>query len=291
MHQQQLIALTGSTGQVGKELMTLTPVKPLIARLDKSLTGLLGELSASKANVVINAAAYNQVDAAEKDQQSAFDINGHAPKAIAEWCNQRSNRMIHYSSDYVFDGFSKEPYTEASDTNPINNYGRSKRTGELSVMGSCSKGVIFRTSWVLGASGNNFVRTILRLGLSNNSLNVVDDQWGRPTSALILAKATLEFIEVHENRMDLFHISDSGAPTTWYELAKYALNRATDWGYPGIDSTKIIPVSTLNYGALAARPALSLLDCSKFDKQFDTHRPDWKETTDKVVEACTNEWQ
>ncbi len=291
MHQHRVIGLTGSTGQVGKELTALMPVKPLIARLDKSLTGLIQELSASQPSIVINAAACNLVDDAEQDQKKAFAINCDAPKAIAEWCNQFSKKMIHYSSDYVFDGSSKEPYTEACDTNPVNNYGRSKRIGELAVLGSCPQGVIFRTSWVLGASGNNFVRTILRLGLSNKSLNVVDDQWGRPTSALTLAEAALEFIELHKNEMDLFHISDSGPPTTWYGLAKYALNRATDWGYPGIGSTEIKPVSTLKYGAPAARPALSLLDCSKFDKQFDTDRPNWQQTTDKVVEACTNEWR
>ena len=291
------ILLTGYTGQVGSEILKRQPGLLLSDhRLDKNLTGFSDFLLKNQPAVVINAAAYTKVDQAEKHQATTHAINVGAVKAIPSACETIGSRIIHFSTDYVFDGLKREPYTETDMCRPCNYYGITKRLSEsLCLSQATFCGAIFRTSWVMGESGNNFVTTILRLGLERPTLQIIDDQIGRPTSSKLLAQAAIEVVSTERlgnGPCQVIHLSDHGEPVSWFQLAKYVFNRARDWNYPGIEAKHVSPISSEAYGQLAKRPKNSILSCVMFDSLFDTQRVHWKYTIDNIIEeAAKNDWR
>ena len=282
---RQAIAVTGGSGQVGSAVQSrFNHCQVIEARFASDMSPVVEELHTHRPSRLINAAAYTAVDRAETESTLAETVNAHATGVLADWCSQNACFFVHFSTDYVFDGTSSRPYCETDPVRPINAYGVSKRRGEVAAFAYRLAGAVYRTSWVMGETGDNFVRTMLRLGTERETLTVVNDQWGRPTSADLLAEAALVVSETQSPTLSLFHLTDSGEPTTWYEIACYALDRARDFGYRGLTSEAIQPISTAQYPTPARRPANSLLDCSRFDRVIGLARPHWKLTVDRIVE-------
>lgn len=284
-----LICVTGFSGQVGRALnCRRVGLCPLTQRLEGNREDLILSLEALRPNAIIHAAAFTAVDQAEINSKKADQVNHRAVEHLSRWCRQNKTLLVHFSTDYVFDGIKSSAYLEKDTCNPLNHYGWTKHQSEMKFLEAQPPGCIFRTSWVLGM-GKNFVRTILQLGLERSSLSVIDDQMGRPTSAKLLARAALEVVD-RDLRFDdnpkLIHLTDSGDPVSWYGLAIYAVNRARDWQYPGITSEQIHPVTSETYGQIVRRPKNSVLNCDRFDRLFDLNRPDWRTTVDDVVEEC-----
>lgn len=287
MSHPQTICITGASGQVGRAVIACRPdVWPLSNRLESDTDGLICALDEKKPDALVHAAAYTAVDRAEVEQEVSNRVNHLSVRTLSQWCHINKTPIVHYSTDYVFDGRKPAPYLEDDFCNPLNQYGLSKHRGELAFVEEDPPGCIFRTSWVLG-QGKNFVQKILQLGLEKSTLHVIDDQIGRPTSASLLALATLEYLDRdlgHQALPKLFHLTDSGEPVSWYGLAVYAVNRAKDWSYPGLTSEQIFPVSAEAFGQDVRRPQNSLLDCERFDRVFSVPRPNWRDTVDTLVE-------
>ena len=291
MIDSKTIAVTGASGQVGSAVLNQdSAVQSLSSRFDDDMDAVLAELHQISPKRLINAAAYTQVDRAEAEHQTAFQINGDALLALSNWCGANNSELIHFSTDYVFNGQAKTAYLEHDAPDPINVYGRSKLAGEQAIGQHHCRGLIIRTSWVLGSRGRNFVTTILRAGLNRSRLQVVDDQWGRPTSAELLALVARTVDIPTEQTAQLMHLSDAGEPTTWFEIARYALSRARDYGYTGIGASCVDPIKSSGYPTAARRPLNSLLDCSQFDRSVGLIRRPWQETVDRVVEQDVNNW-
>lgn len=283
------ILVTGRTGQVGWELRrTLAPLGEVIAldRDDADLTKpeTLASLVASiRPQVVVNAAAYTAVDNAESDEARAMVVNSDAAGALAEAARKQNALFIHYSTDYVFDGFSQRPYLETDPVAPLNAYGRTKLAGERAIAAVGGDWLTLRTSWVYGIRGRNFLRTILRLASERETLHVVADQTGTPTTARVIADLTAHVI-AHAQRerqagqfgSGLFHMTAAGA-TTWYGFASSIVDAARAWGTMEVKSTVVEPIGSHAYPTPARRPQYSLLDNSAFDKRFGLHRIDWRD--------------
>jgi dTDP-4-dehydrorhamnose reductase len=285
------VAVTGVTGQVGAAVTARCPeAAALTNRFDDDLGPLIHRLNELSPSRLINCAAYTQVDRAEAEPELATRINADAPRQLARWCRRHAVAMIHFSTDYVFNGSAQQPYREIDCPQPINQYGQSKLAGERAIQDIGGFGAIFRTSWVLGEVGNNFVKTILRLGCERDQLQVVADQWGRPTSAALLAEAALIVELQPESLPQVIHLTDSGQPTTWFEIACYTLNRARDFGYRGIDASAVQPIPTSAFPTAARRPLNSLLDCSLFDRLIGLTRPPWQHTVDGVISSNATTW-
>ena len=279
------IALCGATGQVGSAVKARRDHCAIVdARFTDTMEPVLETLDHLRPTRLINAAAYTAVDQAESDREVATLVNAHAPGALAAWCANNACLMVHFSTDYVFDGSLARPYQEMDSVHPINAYGLSKRQGEVAIFSHRLAGVILRTSWVMGVEGHNFVHTMLRLGQEREELSVVNDQWGRPTSADLLAEVAVTVTDTQAPTMALYHVSDAGEPTTWHAIACYALDRARDFGYRGLTSESVRPVSSADFKTTARRPANSLLDCSRFDRVIGIPRQPWQHTVDRIVE-------
>jgi dTDP-4-dehydrorhamnose reductase len=279
------ILITGGAGQLGWELRrTLAIFGEVVAPprdiLDlASVDSIVAAVRGVRPNLIVNAAAYTAVDKAESESELAMKINGEAPRILAEEAALRNAALIHYSTDYVFDGRKAEPYREEDEAAPINVYGRTKLAGEQGVMAAKAAHLIFRTSWVYGSRGRNFLLTILRLAKERKELKVVDDQVGAPTSARLIAEATAGTIAKNYSggRFDidgfretggLCHLTAAGR-TTWYGFAQAILV-----GREGV--AKVLPIPTSAYPTPARRPQNSVLDSSKLEKQFGFSLPDWK---------------
>ena len=279
------ILITGGAGQVGWELRrTLALFGEVVAPprniLDlASVDSLVAAVRDVRPSLIVNAAAYTAVDKAETDSGLAMKINGDAPRILAEQAALQNAALIHYSTDYVFDGRKAEPYREDDEAAPINVYGRTKLAGELGVMAAGATHLIFRTSWVYGSRGRNFLLTMLRLAKERKELKVVDDQFGAPTSARLIAEATAAAIARNfvDGKLDLdrvgemgglYHLTAAGR-TTWYGFAQAILA-----GKAGM--AKVSPIPTSGYPTPARRPQNSMLDNSKLEKQFGFSLPDWK---------------
>lgn len=233
-------------------------------------------------DVVINATAYTAVDKAEEDQEMANLINHLAVKNIADICNQQGCWLIHVSTDYVFDGNSKVPYKEDDQTSPQGAYGESKLNGELAIQSSGCKHIIIRTAWVFSEYGNNFLKTMLRLGKEHNELNIVGDQIGCPTYAQDIASAIVQIIpQLHlQKHCGLYHYSGD-APCSWYDFAKAIFDQAK------INNLKtpitINSIDTSAYPTPAKRPAFSVLDCSKIHNEFGIALPNWDDGIKQII--------
>jgi dTDP-4-dehydrorhamnose reductase len=239
--------------------------------------------------LVINAAAYTAVDRAESESDVAFAVNAEAPGAIAQACHAVGAALVHVSTDYVFDGKASTPYTEADAVGPINVYGRSKLEGEEQVRAASERHIILRTSWVFARSGHNFVRTMLRLGLSGRDIAVVDDQLGTPTDAFHLASliATIadRLADGSAGPFGTFHAT-GGAPVTWFRFAEAIFASAARQGLP---SPALRPTTTEAYPTPAARPRFSLLDCSALARDWGLSVTPWTSGFDDTVRDVMHE--
>jgi dTDP-4-dehydrorhamnose reductase len=284
------ILLLGKDGQVGWQLQrSLAPLGPVITcgHADCDLTDLdrlrllVRQIGPS---VIVNAAAYTAVDRAEAEPELAMRINGEAPGVLAQEAARLGALLIHYSTDYVFDGKKPAPYVESDPTGPLSVYGSSKLAGEEAIRAAGCKSVIFRTSWVFGARGGNFVKTILSLAREKRTLNVVSDQVGSPTPAALIATVTgivLAMLRqghaMNRETQRRYHLC-CGRPVSWHEFAQAIIKLAA--ATPGFDlrlkPEAIIAIPSSEYPTAAARPANSRLDCTRLEKEFGLQMPDWQ---------------
>lgn len=279
MGRSKVILLTGKTGQVGWELyQSLMPLGKLIIpdrhEFDLSNPDSLREkIRQWKPDIIVNPAAYTAVDQAEDDHELAFLINSEAPKIMAEEAEKLNIPLVHYSTDYVFDGTKKRPYKENDAPNPLNVYGESKLKGELAIQDTTEQHLILRTGWVYSHRGNNFMKTMLRLFREHSEIKVVNDQFGAPTSARLIAEVTgillRDVLRGDHVTKGLYHLT-AGGSTSWYGFAKEILA-----SYEG-SKPDIIPISSSEYSVKADRPAITLLDNSKIVASTGIVQPDWK---------------
>jgi dTDP-4-dehydrorhamnose reductase len=239
-------------------------------------------------DLIINATAYTAVDKAEEDQDAADLINNLAVANLATLCNQLGSWLIHVSTDYVFDGNSNVAYKEDDQTNPQGVYGETKLKGELAIQASGCKHIIIRTAWVFSEYGNNFLKTMLRLGAERDELSIVGDQIGCPTYAQDIAKsiiATLPYLSLEKNIQGVYHYCGD-EQCTWYDFAQVIFNEASQLNHKIPHSVK--PIKTVDYPTLAVRPKYSVLDCSRIRAIFCIASSDWKYGVKKVVKHILN---
>ncbi len=283
------ILLTGKNGQVGWELnRSLMPLGEVIAlgrqeadfSKPEELRTIVREI---KPDVIVNAAAYTSVDKAESEEQLATLINGVVPGVLAEEAKRIGALLVHYSTDYVFDGTKETPYTEDDVPNPINAYGRSKLAGEQAIQSVGADYLIFRTSWVYAARGHNFLRTIIRLAKERDELSIVADQVGTPTWARLIADSSAHCVRqsLIMNKKNIFesgvyHLVSSGK-TSWHGFAELIVENARDQ-VSKLSVNNIKPIKTDDYPTLARRPKQSLLNRQKLEQRFELKIPSWKES-------------
>lgn len=273
------ILLTGATGQVGWELRkTLAPLGDLRAfdRFGLDLADvppLVATVRALQPEVIVNAAAYTAVDKAETERDLAFAVNATAPRVLAEEAKRIGARLVHFSTDYVFDGTKDAPYVEDDAPDPINVYGASKLAGERTIVGTGCRHLILRTSWVYGPRGKNFYLTMLRLAKERPELKVVDDQVGAPTSSLEIARATATLLD--KGAQGLYHMTAAGE-TSWCGFARAILART------GI-ATPVVAIRTEDYPTPAKRPRNSRLDCARLRTEFGVSLAPWEDQLAEVT--------
>lgn len=278
------ILVTGSNGQLGSELKILasgyTAFDFVFAdRSDFSLEnkeGIIAFLDKTKVNYIINCAAYTAVDKAETETELADVVNHQAVGTIAEWCFQNDCKLIHISTDYVFDGTSSVPLKEDDRTNPQSQYGKTKLLGELACLKNNPDSIIIRTSWVYSEFGNNFVKTMLRLMKERDSINVVNDQIGSPTYAKDLAEALLKIIETEDWHSGIYNFSNEGE-ISWFEFA-LAIKEIS------ASSCAVNGISTIEYPTPAKRPAYSLLDKTKIKEVYKVEISEYKRSLEKCLD-------
>lgn len=283
------ILLLGKNGQVGWELQrSLAPLGDLVALDSDSrehcgdftdLEGLAKTVRDVAPDVIVNAAAYTAVDKAESETELARTINALAPGVLAQQAKRANAWLIHYSTDYVYDGSGDQPRLETDAVAPLNVYGSTKLEGEQLIQQSGCSHLIFRTSWVYGARGGNFAKTMLRLAGERDSLNVINDQFGAPTGADLLADVTAHAIRAARQRTELsglYHLV-AGGVTSWHGYASFVIDFARQAGIPlKVAADAIKPVPTTAYPTAARRPLNSRMDTTKIKRSFDLHLPAWQ---------------
>jgi dTDP-4-dehydrorhamnose reductase len=270
------VAVTGSNGQLGKELARIADSHPRFQFTFLSReTFPLEEpkkiktwLDRNPADIFIHCAAYTAVDKAESEKEKVFQVNAEAPGLIASLLSKNKTKLIYLSTDYVFDGTSSIPLTELATTNPINLYGASKLEGERLVIQNNPFTQIIRTSWLYSAQGNNFVKTMIRLMKERESVSVVQDQKGSPTYGGDLAEAIIQMLESDHFIPGIYHYSNEGQ-TNWFEFA-VEIKKLTG------SACNVLPVPSSGYPTPAKRPAYSLMDKSKIKKDYGLNIPDWQ---------------
>jgi dTDP-4-dehydrorhamnose reductase len=289
------ILLTGKNGQVGFELRRALAVLGDVlavgsAECDLSdATAVRHLVESYHPDVIVNPAAYTAVDKAEGDKSLATAINTIAPGVFAEEAKRLGALLVHFSTDYVFDGTKEGGYTEDDQPNPQSVYGTTKLAGERAIQISCDRHLILRTSWVVGAHGGNFAKTILRLASERDDLSVVCDQFGAPTSAALLADVTAHLVrQAAQDHFGfpygLYHIAASGV-TNWHEYAYHVIERARNAGRQiRVAPGAIRATTTAEYKTRAVRPANSRLDTSKLRNAFDLFLPSWQKGVDHVLD-------
>jgi len=288
------LLLTGRNGQVGFELRRALSVLGEVVAIGSDDCDLADEgtirqiVRAIRPNVVVNSAAYTAVDKAESEPALAHAINARAPCVLAEEAEALGALLVHYSTDYVFDGSKKGAYFESDTPNPSSIYGATKLEGEQAIAATCSRHLILRTSWVVGAHGGNFAKTMLRLAFERDGLSVVDDQFGAPTSAALLADLTSHLLRQAKRQpigfpYGLYHCVAAGE-TNWHAYACHVIECARAAGKPiRVAPEEIRAISTSEYPAQAKRPANSRLDTSLLRETFGLHLPDWKVGVDHIL--------
>ena len=279
------ILVTGANGQLGNEMQVLAKENPQhtyyftdVRELDIcNKEAVWAYISEKRIEMIVNCAAYTAVDKAEDDPELAYKLNCEAPKELARAAQFHDAAMIQVSTDYVFDGTAHTPYTEECDPCPNSVYGTTKLEGEYEVLNHCEKSVVIRTAWLYSTFGNNFVKTMLRLGKEKETLGVVFDQIGTPTYARDLARAI--FTAIYKGVVPgVYHFSDEGV-CSWYDFTK-AIHRIA-----GITTCKVSPLHTNEYPAKAPRPHYSVLDKTKIKTTYNIEIPHWEES----LEACIKE--
>jgi dTDP-4-dehydrorhamnose reductase len=296
------ILLTGKNGQVGEELLRVLPRLGNLTALGRQELDLSRPedvrriIREVRPNLIVNAAAYTAVDQAERDEAAARAINADAPAVMAEEAKRIGATLVHYSTDYVFDGSKKSPYGETDPTNPLNVYGQTKLEGEEAIRNSGVAHLIFRTSWVYATRGKNFLLTILRLATQREELRIVQDQTGAPTWSREIASATSRILaqQLQENggssfqgRTGTYHMTASGE-TTWYDFARAILEESS--GTPqtaswfaaatngrALVTRRVVPITTEEFPTPASRPLYSVLSNSLLTKTFGVALPNWRE--------------
>ncbi len=289
------ILLLGRDGQVGWELQrSLAPLGRVIAPgLDQcdlaNADQLRSTVRAAKPALIVNAAAYTAVDKAESDLDVAHAVNAIAPGILAEEAKKLGAWLVHYSTDYVFDGTKTGPYTEQDLPAPLSVYGSTKLAGEQAIQQSGCLHLILRTSWVFAARGGNFAKTMLRLARERETLNIVGDQYGAPTSAELLADVTALCMRDlmrpgGEARQGLYHLAAAGR-TSWHGYARFVLEQATQLGQELKCRPEMIEsIPTSAYPLPARRPANSVLDTAKIRNEFDLFLPDWTYHAERMLQ-------
>ncbi len=292
------ILLLGAGGQVGHELRrSLAPLGEVVAAtrsgtlddgsrceiadlaMPDTLPGLVQRIAPA---LVVNAAAYTAVDRAEDEPGAAFRVNAEAPGVIAAACAARDALLVHYSTDYVFDGKGTRPYREDDATAPLGVYGASKLAGEDAVRAGGARHLIFRSAWVYAAHGRNFLRTMLRLAEERDELRVVADQFGSPTPASLIADVTARILAQPQHHSRLWHLTTTGQ-TSWHGLAEAIFAGARSRGL--IERRPIVlPITTAEYPTPAVRPAWSVLDTTALQREFAIGLPNWQAGLDQVLD-------
>lgn len=283
------ILVAGQSGQVARALAERAGEGLPLTALGRPQLDITDRASIARAfanlrpSLVINASAYTAVDAAESDEAAAYRVNRDGPLNLAEACAGAGIPLIHFSTDYVFDGHKDAPYTETDATAPLGVYGQSKVAGEQAVARALEQYVILRTSWVYSPFGRNFVKTMLQLASGRDELNVVADQVGSPTSALDIAEATLAIarqLQAGGGEFGLFHLTGSGE-TSWHGLASQVFAISGELGGP---SAKVNPIPASQYPTPAQRPANSRLEGSKIERVYGIKLPHWRDSVRACVE-------
>ena len=310
------ILLLGAQGQLGHALAQALPVMGEVLVLGRQQADLAQTdalrvlLDQHQPQLIVNAAAYTAVDKAEQEPDLAHAINAQAPAVLAQWAAAHGAVLVHYSTDYVFDGRSPRPYTEADAPAPLSVYGQSKWAGERAVQAAAGRHLVFRTSWVVGAHGGNFLKTMLRLGAERDSLRVVADQHGAPTSTDLIAHTTVQVLQqmrapalaantkgetsqppnapwapADDPRWGLYHLAAAGE-TTWHAYACHVMDRATTLGWPmRASAQRIEAIATDQYPLPAPRPANSRLNTQRLQSRFGVKLPDWQAGVDAVIDS------
>jgi dTDP-4-dehydrorhamnose reductase len=304
------ILLLGANGQVGWELLrSLRPLGQLVATVRSASNhpalhgcrvvdlsdhqGLRKLLSEVQPKLIVNAAAYTAVDKAETETALATAVNGTAPAILAEEARRLGAALVHYSTDYVFNGSGQSPWSEEDPPDPINHYGRSKLAGEEAIRASGAVHLILRTSWVYGSHGHNFVKTMLRLGAERQELKVVDDQVGAPTSAHVVADVTGQILA--QGRGDLVgllarqggivHVCCE-SETSWHGLAEEIFRRARALRFP-LSIRRVLPIPSTDYPTPAKRPRNSRLNCTRLRERFALEPPPWQAALGDVLASLS----
>lgn len=270
------VVLLGAGGMLGRafaQRLQAAGSAVDVPKLDLSRQEAVAALPVADGATVINCAAWTDVDGAEAAEAEATVVNGHAVGWLAERCHDAGATLVHFSTDYVFDGNADAPYPIDHPRSPVNAYGRSKAEGEVRVLGAGAEVLLVRTSWLYAPWGKNFVKTMAALGQSRDHLRVVDDQRGRPTSAEGLVDTTLALLEV--GYRGIAHATDGGE-CTWYELAKAVIERVSP-------SCRVVPCTSEEFVRPAPRPAYSVLDLSETERAIGHELRPWPEAVDDVV--------
>jgi len=282
------LLITGADGQLGTELNRLGAGHELLAvghdALDICDVSAVSRTIADFCpDVVINAAAYTAVDQAESNCDAAFAVNRDGSANLAKACELARIPLIYVSTDYVFDGLKQGAYTELDQVSPLGVYGKSKLAGELAVQQYCSRHVILRTSWVFSSHGNNFVKTMMRLGQERSELGIVNDQYGCPTSAAELGRAIYAILDAGlvDSIWGIYHFCQPES-TTWFGFARAVFQVAREQDRD-LKLTTVHAIATEEYPTPARRPVNSVLDCSKISKTFDFTIKPWSESLQEVI--------
>jgi dTDP-4-dehydrorhamnose reductase len=272
------ILLTGARGQLGFELARSLVnhgalIAPARAALDLAdADAIVATVREVRPALIVNAGAYTAVDLAETERAAAFAVNARAPGILAEEAKRVDAVLVHYSTDYVFDGLRTTPYEEDAPAHPLNVYGASKLEGERAITESGARAIVFRTGWVYGARGRNFLMTVLRMAQERDELRIVADQTGTPNWCRTLSEATISAVARGlpwlGERSGLYHMASAGA-TTWHGFASAIVGDAP--------RPRVVPIATSEYPTPARRPAYGVLSSRKFETTFDYRMPDWRE--------------
>lgn len=289
------ILVTGKDGQVGFALIEALGALGAVTAIGRNecdlsdpdaIRALVGRVAP---DIIVNPAAYTAVDRAEAEPELAHAVNAGAPRVFAEEAARRGALLVHYSTDYVFAGDAPGPQAEDAPTGPKSVYGQSKLAGEEAIRQSGCRHVILRTSWVFGAHGGNFLKTILRLAQERDALRIVADQAGAPTSAALIAAVTAGILRQHaaapvDDTLDgTYHLAAAGA-TTWHAYAQYVVAQAAQRGMAfKLAAHEIAPIATAEYPLPAPRPANSLLDTRRLQSRFKLVLPAWQDGVDEVL--------
>ncbi|MEG4960859.1 MULTISPECIES: dTDP-4-dehydrorhamnose reductase [unclassified Microcoleus] len=283
------ILLAGGSGQLAQELQPILLSSGEVIALDRTRLDLSQPESIRQAmaeiqpDLVVNAGAYTAVDKAESEPELAHAVNGIAPGILAEECEKLGASLIHFSTDYVFDGSHGSAYLETDSTNPLGTYGKSKLAGEEAIRKAGNRHIIIRTAWVYGNGGKgNFVKTMLRLGKEREEIRVVTDQIGSPTWTGDLAEAISQIIpQIQPKIFGTYQYTNSGV-CSWYDFASAIFEEAAQLGLP-LKVQRVIPITTSEYPTPAKRPAFSVLSTVKISALLGTHPPHWRQGLRKML--------